>query len=125
MEVIGIILVTVTLLGMIVLAVFRPVRQKLREYRIEVCCYPTIKQLHYLDQQVPKKTLVEILTAEGDRAALEKALDLFHSTVPIKVLDDFDIVPTIKESWPANRKARLRLEKLATVQPEERYYHDE
>lgn len=75
---------------------------------------PAIALLDDDDRETPllaRGGIVRMSVAETDAdAAGERALDLFHATVPIAVLDDFDIEVTVAA---ASRHATLAAAPLA------------
>lgn len=64
-----------------------------------VVATPKTDKLHQLDKNVPWQQPFNV-EAENDTEAKKKTLDLFHKTVPVKVLEDFDFAATVK---PMNR----------------------
>jgi hypothetical protein len=63
-------------------------RPRLSGVSIKITVTPTTTQLHDYDEKVAGTYLYP-----GNDT--EAALDIFHSTVPIKVLDDFDIAAEV------------------------------
>ena len=65
-----------------------------RKYAVIISCNPLVDEemLHPDDQEeAPRGDHKFVLTAESPDKAIDQALDVFHSTQPIKVLDDFEI----------------------------------
>ena len=50
---------------------------------------PLIEKLHPADLHVPGQYLIELAKEVGFYEAASTALDVFHGTVPVKVLEDF------------------------------------
>ena len=69
-----------------------------KRYKVTVYVNPITKNLHPQDEESnPSGNYDYRIWAHDGKSASEKALDEFHSNIPIKVLEDFQIRTTVQE----------------------------
>lgn len=81
----------------IIEVVSAPQHVGLKGYNVEVTVKANTLSLHPVDEECnPCGSYKYMLEAQDEDSAKERALDSFHNTIPIKVLEDFDITATIR-----------------------------
>lgn len=74
-------------------------------YVVTVHCKKAVKRLSDPEDREykPQGKYRYLVNARSEKGAIERALDLFHDTIPIGCLDDFDIDSTAEKYKPSGR----------------------
>lgn len=69
------------------------------KFKVTVTAVPNTGELHPVDaEEGPSGEYVYVVEAGCMEDAQELGLDRFHSSVPIKVLEDYDITAVVEEA---------------------------